>query len=132
MAVGLLLVTHGRIGEELLASAARILGHRPLPCASFSVMQNCDPDRVVQEAGKQLSRVDEGDGVLVLVDIFGATPCNVVRRLPDAHPCAIITGVSLPMVLKVLNYPDLDLAALAGKACAGGREGVTRVADVDF
>jgi len=132
MAVGLLLVTHGRIGEELLASATRILNGRPLPSASVAVPQNCDPDRVERELRERLQRLDEGDGVLVLVDLFGATPCNVVRRLPDAHPCAIVTGVNLPMVLRVLNYPGLDLAALTEKAREGGREGVLRVADMDF
>ena len=132
MAVGLLLVTHGRIGEELLASATRILNGQPLPSASVAVPQNCDPDRVERDLRERLQRLDEGDGVLVLVDLFGATPCNVVRRLPDAHPCAIVTGVNLPMVLRVLNYPALDLAALTEKAREGGREGVLRVADMDF
>jgi len=132
MAVGLLLVTHGRIGEELLASATRILNGRPLPSASVAVPQNCDPDRVERDLRERLHRLDEGDGVLVLVDLFGATPCNVVRRLPDAHPCAVVTGVNLPMVLRVLNYPKLDLPALVEKAREGGREGVLRVADMDF
>jgi PTS system ascorbate-specific IIA component len=132
MAVGILVVTHGRIGEELLASAGRILGGRPLPCASFSVEQNCDPERVVRDVGNRLAKLDEGDGVLVLVDLFGATPCNVVCRLPDAHPCAIVTGVSLPMLIKVFNYPALDLAALSEKAREGGHEGVMRVADVEY
>ena len=132
MAVGLLLVTHGRIGEELLTSAARIFGDRPLPCASFSVEQNRDPDRVAEDVATRLTSLDQGDGVLVLVDIFGATPCNIVCRVPDAHPCAIVTGVNLPMVLKVLNFPSLDLAALAEVAQEGGREGVLRVADIDI
>ncbi len=132
MSVALLVVTHGRIGEELLASATRILGGRPLPCASYTVEQNCDPERVARDVATRLARLDEGDGVLVLIDLFGATPCNVVRRVPDAHPCAIVTGVNLPMLLKVFNYPNGDLAMLADKAREGGREGVNRVVDLDF
>jgi PTS system ascorbate-specific IIA component len=132
VAVGVLLVTHGRIGEELLASAKRILDGHPLPSASFAVEQNRDPDHVTHDVAARLTNLDEGDGVLVLVDIFGATPSNVVCRVPDAHPCAIVTGVNLPMVLKVFNYPTLDLAALAELAHEGGREGVLRVADVDY
>lgn len=131
MAVAVLLVTHGRIGEELLASATRILGGRPLPCASFAVEQNCDPERVARDLGACLARLDEGDGVLVLTDLFGATPCNVAGRLPDAPPSTIVTGVNLPMVLKVFNYPTLDLAALADKAYDGGREGVFRASDLN-
>ena len=132
MAVAVLIVTHGRIGEELLASATRILGKRPLPSATFAVEQNCDPDRVARDLTARMAKLDEGDGVLVLVDLFGATPCNVVRRVPDAHPCAIVSGVNLPMLLKVFNYPDSDVAVLAEKAREGGCEGVLRVADLDF
>ena len=132
MAVGLLLVTHGRIGEELLASATRILNGRPLPSASVAVPQNCDPDRVERELRERLQRLDEGDGVLVLVDLFGATPCNVVRLLPDAHPCALVTGANLPMLLRVFNYPDLDLPGLVEKALGGGRDGVQRISDLEF
>ncbi|MDX1593444.1 MAG: PTS sugar transporter subunit IIA [Gammaproteobacteria bacterium] len=132
MAVAVLVVTHGRIGEELLASSMRILGQNPLPCASFSVEQNCDPERVARELAARIGRIDEGDGVLVLVDLYGATPANVVRRVREARPCAIVTGVNLPMLLKVFNYAGAALAALAEKACDGGRDGVLHIPDGDF
>jgi PTS system ascorbate-specific IIA component len=130
MAVAVLLVTHGGIGEELLASATRILGSRPLPCAAFAVELNSDPERVASDLATQVARLDQGDGVLLLIDLFGATPGNVACRIADAPPYAVVTGVNLPMLLKVFNYPALDLDALADKACDGGRSGVLRVSDL--
>ncbi|HEY5789897.1 MAG TPA: PTS fructose transporter subunit IIA [Gammaproteobacteria bacterium] len=132
MAVGVLLVTHGELGAELLRIASAIMGEPPLPCAAVSVAQDRDPEQAHAELGARLAGLEQGDGVLVLVDLFGATPCNVVRLLPDAHPCALVTGANLPMLLRVFNYPDLDLPGLVEKALGGGRDGVQRISDLEF
>ena len=132
MAVGVLLVTHRDTGAELLATATRILGSSPLPAAAVAVRSGDDTETSVAAIAARLAEIDDGDGVLVLTDLFGATPCNVVRQLPDAHPCALVTGASLPMLLRVFNYADLDLPGLTEKALGGGRDGVQRVSDLEF
>ena len=79
--IGLLLVTHGEIGTSLVTSAAQILGAPPAQVATLSVWRQDDPDDLVLRARELLEGIDAGDGVLVLTDIFGATPGNVVSRL---------------------------------------------------
>ena len=84
--IGVLVVTHGSIGEALLSSASQILGSPPAQTATLSVWRQDDPDDLVLRARELLESLDAGDGVLVLTDIFGATPGNVVSRLlHDGH-----------------------------------------------
>jgi PTS system ascorbate-specific IIA component len=132
MAVGVLLVTHRGIGAELLASAERILGRLPLPAAAIGMRSDDDCGATAAAIAARLAELDQGDGVLVLTDLFGATPSNLVRQAVDAYPCAIVTGLNLPMLVKVFNYPDLDLPSLAEKALEGGHQGVRRVSDLEF
>lgn len=65
-----------------------------------------------------------GDGVLVLTDIYGSTPGNIANRLFDAHGVAVIAGINVPMLIRVLNYPDLSLEELVNKAVTGGHDGI--------
>jgi PTS system mannose-specific IIA component len=123
--VGLLLITHGSIGRVLLQAALDIVGVCPLPFLELSVPARGDPQRMLQEAQRAADRVDRGGGVLVLTDMYGATPCNIACRLRDLRRVRVVAGLNLPMLIRVMNYPGMDLDALAGKAQSGGREGVT-------
>ena len=124
MSVGILLLTHGRIGAVLHDAAQSILGASPLPTLSLTAPGDCDPQQVLEEARRSADQLDSGDGVLVLTDLYGATPGNIACRLRDLHAVRVVSGVNLPMLIRVLNYPDLDLDRLADKAISGGREGV--------
>ena len=104
--IGVLVVTHGSIGEALVSSAAQIL---------------------VLRARELLDGLDAGDGVLVLTDIFGATPGNVVSRLLQDGKVEGVSGVSLPMLLRVLTSRDGALAAAVERARPGGAEGVVHM-----
>ena len=95
--IGVLLVTHGEIGTALLTSASQILGGAPHQVATLSVWRHDDPDDLVLRARELLEQLDAGDGVLVLTDIFGATPGNVASRLLDDGHVEGVSGVSLPM-----------------------------------
>ena len=79
--IGLLIVTHGEIGSSLLDSAAQILGSRPAQISTMSVWRQDDPGDLVLRARELMEQIDAGDGVLILTDIFGATPGNVVSKL---------------------------------------------------
>ena len=124
MSVGLLLITHDRLGEQLLQTATTMLGLCPLNAESIAVRGDGDPDAVIEVADQMLSRLDEGDGVLLLTDIYGSTPSNIAMRLLDARRATLVAGVNLPMLIRVLNYPRLSLDELAQKALSGGRDGV--------
>jgi mannose PTS system EIIA component len=127
--IGVLLVTHGEIGTALLTSASQILGGAQEQVVTLSVWRQDDPDDLVLRATELLERIDAGDGVLVLTDIFGATPGNVVSRLLNDGQVEGVSGVSLPMLLRVLTgrMKQGNLAAAVKRAMSGGAEGVVHM-----
>jgi len=122
---GILLVTHPGIGPALLATAATILGQFPLKIEAFEVPFNGDLDVLLPQGSAALRRVDSGAGVLLLSDLHGATPGNLSNRL--AHlgtPVRRVSGVNLPMLLRIMNYCELPLDKLCAIAVSGARNGV--------
>jgi mannose PTS system EIIA component len=124
MSVGLLLITHNGIGAALLGAVTRMLGRCPLRVRSLAVREEGDCDRLRGVARDWLAALDDGDGVLVLTDLFGSTPANIAASLQTRPGVRTLSGVNLPMLVRVLNYADLPLEALAEKAFGGGRDGV--------
>lgn len=125
MAVGVLLISHLGVGAPLLAAARRLMGALPLASESYEVDWDSDAEAVLPAASAALRKVDTGDGVLILVDLYGATPARVAERLSRlGTPAHRISGLSLPMLMRVQNYPDQDLDELARTAAAGARNGV--------
>ncbi|KAB7623817.1 PTS sugar transporter subunit IIA [Alkalilimnicola sp. S0819] len=127
MSVALLLITHDRIGDALLDTARRTLGVCPLRAECLSVPQDADPDDMTAQAATLVERLEQGDGVLLLTDAYGSTPSNIACRMRALPGTAVVTGINLPMLLRVLNYPTLDLRALRDKALTGGQDGVLLV-----
>jgi mannose PTS system EIIA component len=125
--IGVLVVTHGSIGEALLASATQILGNAQPQTATLSVWRQDDPDDLVLRARELLETLDAGDGVLVITDIFGATPGNVVSRLLEDGRVEGVSGASLPMLLRVLTSRNGSLSAAVKRALSGGAEGVVHM-----
>ena len=124
MSVGILLVTHEGIGSALLAVATRLLRKLPLACESFEVPFDGDPDALLPQASAALRRVDGGHGVLVLTDLYGATPSNIATQLARlGTPVRRVAALNLPMLLRVMNYADLALDELPAIAAAGARNG---------
>lgn len=125
MSVAILLITHDGLGRPLIAVAERMLGGLPLPVAALDVPFDADPEAMLVAASGAMRRIDQGDGVLILSDLYGATPANIARRAAFlGSPVRRVAGLSLPMLLRALNYPDLDLDAMAKAAVAGARLGV--------
>jgi len=122
---GLLLFTHPGIGSTLKAVATTLLGRLPLLTEVFEVPFDGDMDVLLPAASAALRLVDGGGGVLVLTDLYGASPANLAARL--AHlgtPVRLVSGASLPMLLRAMNYPELALDELADVAATGARNGV--------
>lgn len=124
MSVGILLVTHEGIGSTLLAVATRLMRNMPLACEAFEVPFDADPDAVLPQASAAMRRVDGGHGVLLLTDLYGATPANIAARLARlGTPARRVSALSLPMLLRVMNYAELPLEDLPAVAAAGARNG---------
>ena len=121
---GLLLIMHGRLGDDMLDAAKGILTDRPLATASIAVNSNSDPDQLLETANRLCDDLDNGDGVLILTDLYGSTPSNIANRLIDTHNASVISGANLPMLLRILNYPEMSLEALCDKAANGARDGI--------
>jgi PTS system ascorbate-specific IIA component len=125
--IGVLVISHGTIGEALLSSAEQILGAKQARTAALGVSRNDDPDAVLERARALAARLDEGAGVLVLADMFGATPCNVAARLLADGRIEGVAGVSLPMLVRVLSGRNGSLPAAVQRALSGGAEGVVHM-----
>ena len=123
MSVGLLIITHGDIGRSLLDTAVVVMGTCPLHTETLGIPMASDPDQQQERAQQYLQQLEQGDGVLILTDLYGSTPSNIACKLCN-DKVAVISGLNLPMLIRVLNYPALNLHELAEKAMGGGREGI--------
>jgi PTS system ascorbate-specific IIA component len=121
---GIFLITHGSLGESLIQCACHVLNKRPPQLAQLGVASQDDPLDALPLARSLLELVDSGEGVLLLTDIFGATPSNIALKLLAPGRVEGIAGVSLPMLLRALTYREKDMETLVTKAVAGGRDGV--------
>jgi PTS system ascorbate-specific IIA component len=122
--IGLLLVTHSSYGESLIQCACHVLNKRPPQIAQLGVAIQDDPLDVLPLAKQLLGIVDSGEGVLVLTDVYGATPANIALKLLEPGRIEGVAGVNLPMLLRALTYRDKDMNTLVTRAIAGGRDGV--------
>ena len=126
MSIGILLITHPGVGSSMLHTATRILGYCPLQTKCLEVPAGSDPDAVACQARRQLDKLDQGDGVLILTDLFGSTPSNIAQRLAESNRAAVVAGLNLPMLIRLYNYPADDLSSLSRKVDDGAIRGILR------
>ena len=127
--IGILLITHGSYGEALVQNACHVLNKRPPQLNQLGVSAQDDPLDLLPLAREMLKLVDSGRGVLVLTDIFGASPANLASKLLDPGHVEGLTGVNLPMLLRALTYRDKDMETVLMRARDGGRDGVFNMLD---
>ena len=125
--IGILIVSHGAFGESLIHSASHVLGRRPLYLRQLGVTVHDDPDALRPVAEDLIRFLDQGRGVLILTDIYGATPSNIASRLLVPGHVEGVAGVNLPMLIRALTYREEGLDSLRDKALAGACEGVVRM-----
>ncbi len=127
MAVGILLVTHGRLGRQLLDTVKEMIGALPLPSDVVDIHCGQDPEPMIEVTRRAADKLDHGAGVLLLTDAFGSTPSNIAARAARARPnTCVIAGLNLPMLVRIYNYPKLNLERMAASAIEGGRQGIVR------
>jgi PTS system mannose-specific IIA component len=125
--VGILIVSHGAFGESLIHSASHVLGKRPLFLRQLGVTVHDDPEAIIPVAEDLIRFLDQGQGVLVLTDIYGATPSNIAAKLLKPGRVEGIAGVNLPMLIRALTYRGEPLEAVIEKALSGSTEGILRM-----
>ena len=122
--IGILLITHGTFGESLIQNVCHVLNKRPPLINQLGIAAQDDPQEILPVAQRLLEELDDGEGVLVMTDILGATPSNIALKLLEPGRIEGVAGVSLPMLLRALTYRKNDLETLVHKAISGGRDGV--------
>jgi len=125
--VGVLLITHGALGESLLRAAAHTLGRQPEHAEHIAVGTMDTPESLLARGREAVARVDDGSGVLVLTDMFGATPANVASKLLQNGRVEGLSGANLPMVARALAHREASLSEVVEKARAGGSTGVVHM-----
>ncbi|MES1981171.1 MAG: PTS fructose transporter subunit IIA [Pseudomonadota bacterium] len=120
--IGILLVTHNGLGESLVDCVRHVMGKVPTNIRVLSVLAEDDPQSKEVEGRALIAELDTGQGVLLLADMLGATPCNVVRRLYQRGKVEGVVGVNLPMLLRTLCYcSNRTLTEMVLTAVEGGR-----------
>lgn len=126
---GILVVAHNALGESLVDCVTHVLGKAPPDLGVLSVYADDDPQQKLAEGRELIRQLDSGNGVLILADIFGATPSNVARQLCHAERVMGVAGVNLPMLLRVVCHSEKSMPDLARIAYEGGRECIVYMKD---
>ena len=127
MAVTLLLITHDDIGCSLLSTATNMMGISPLVCINLKITSQMDIEQGYAQAIQLCDSLDDNDELLIATDIYGSTPSNIAAKLTQnisSSQRLIITGINLPMLVRIMNYAHLDLRALAEKACSTASDSI--------
>jgi mannose PTS system EIIA component len=126
--IGILLVTHNGLGDSFVDCIKHVLGTVPPNLKVLSVLAGDDPNQKLAEGQSLIKQLDTGGGVLILADVFGATPSNIGRTLCQAEHVTGVAGLNLPMLLRVVCSPNKNLSELARIAVEGGRECIIQMA----
>ncbi|HZW19671.1 PTS fructose transporter subunit IIA [Noviherbaspirillum sp.] len=125
--VGILLLTHAPLGAAFLDAATHVFRARPERMEAIDVRADQDPLEVNRIAQDAITRLDDGNGVLVITDVMGGTPSNCTLKLSNPGHIEVIAGISLPMLLRALTYRNDTIDVVVEMALAGGQSGAVRV-----
>lgn len=125
--IGILLLTHGTLGESLIQTAIHVLNKRPPRLRQLGVTAQDDPLLLLPQAQALVKELNLGAGVLILTDMYGGSPSNLAAKLVVPGKVEAVAGVSLPMLIRALTYREKTLEVIVNKAVSGGCEGVMRV-----
>ena len=127
MSVNLLIIAHNQIGQELIATASSILGNSVPSIQSISIPSGLDPadlGRYADQIRDTIAALSTSEAVLILTDIYGATPNNLARYFANDLNAEVVSGVNLPMLIRVLSYRGEDLEQLVIKAIEGATKDI--------
>jgi PTS system ascorbate-specific IIA component len=124
---GILIVAHAPLASALRECVLHVFSDSANAVSALDVLPNAPPEESLAQARALMRQLDARQ-VLVLTDVFGATPCNVAHQLVDGVHSKLIAGVNLPMLLRTVSYRHESLDALVSRAMVGGTQGVIQVA----
>jgi len=125
--IGILLITHGELGKSLIECAAHVLGDKPKFLDSLTIENDCAHDNMYKEISEKITLLDQGNGVLILTDIFGATPCNIITKIIKPGKVNAIAGVNLSMLIRSISYRHESFDTLVAKAIEGAQDGIIHI-----
>ena len=124
MSVGIVIVTHGKTGESLIQEAGFVLGKAMDDILFVEFNRSEDLSGNISEIRTSIATADSGDGVIVLSDLMGASPSNLIADVLEEYHAVLVTGINLGMLIRVCNYRDKTLELVARMAVEGGRRAV--------
>lgn len=125
MSVAVLILTHDLVGTSMLKAATRTLGSLPAKVIALPVCNDCEPEKIFAQVQNVITDLQkQGFEILILTDLYGSTPFNIAQHFNNGVSVSVISGINLSMLVRVLNYANLDLHSLCEKALTGGRDGV--------
>ncbi len=128
--IGVVVVTHGQLAAELVNATETIVGDLP-GFAAVSIGWHEDTEDARDDIAQAIGRVDQGQGVLILTDMFGGTPCNLAMTFLAAEKVEVITGVNVPMLIKLTGMrQQADLLAVAREIREHARNAIWVAADL--
>ena len=125
MNVALLLITHERIGSSLLRITSSILNEDPTNTVCIEIPTDSNTNEMAQIIARAIDSLDTAQGMLMLTDSFGSTPCNLAAEFLNHHQRALVSGLNLPMLIRIMNYRQRPLDQLTEIAVEGGKRGIT-------
>ncbi len=125
--IGLLLVTHAPLGSAFIAAATHVFRAQPEYLEAIDVVADQDVNLIHQSVKQAIARLDQGAGVLIMSDIMGATPSNSCLKMGHSGRVEVISGLSLPMLLRALTYRHDALDVTMKMALAGAQNGAVWV-----
>jgi PTS system ascorbate-specific IIA component len=125
--IGILIISHDQLGTNLIDCAIHILGECPPQLMNHVISYDADPNTEVITLQARLKQLDEGDGILILTDILGATPANIASKLVQSGHVECIAGLNLPMLLRAIQYQHTPLSQLVEKVLTGGRKSILQI-----
>jgi PTS system ascorbate-specific IIA component len=127
MTVSILIIAHAPLASALRACVLHVFPEVEHSLVAYDVAANEPPEDTLATARNMVRQMD-APGVLVVTDVFGATPCNVAQKLVDGVHSKLVAGVNLPMLLRTVNYRHESLDLLVARALAGGSQCIMQVA----
>ena len=130
--IGILLVSHEPLGTALLNCTRHIFGRLPVQLAALDVIPDEDPDAALNAARELLARINDGSGVIVLTDVFGATPSRIATQLAERDRVVVVAGVNLPLLIKALGHRRGPVDELVDMLIESGQRAIRLVDGTDL
>jgi PTS system mannose-specific IIA component len=129
--IGIVVVTHSRLGEALLEAAEFVVGSRPEAAVSVSIDLNQNVDRLREKVAAGIKKVAQDQGVLILTDMFGGTPSNISYSFLEEGRIEVLSGVNLPVLVQALDgRTKMPIGELAASVEVYGRKSITLASSI--